>query len=92
MYTRTSAKEPWARAVLDINSVQQHGRVKVDPPTEAELPTFVADYVNENGIELKSGTIVVWDKPDKLSARSAAKLRDLILDDFGVVSPGQGLR
>jgi hypothetical protein len=38
-----------------------------------------------NGIEVGSGTIVVWEKPDHLSARSAGKLRGHMLDDFGVV-------
>lgn len=85
VYTRTGAKQPWTRAVLDINNVKQHGLVKVDPPEEAELPAFVTDYMKKNRITLKSGTIVVWNKPDRLSARSASKLREQILDDFGVV-------
>ena len=41
--------------------------------------------MKKNRITLKSGTIVVWDKPDRLTARSAAKLREQMLDDFGVV-------
>lgn len=85
VYTRTGAKQPWTRAVLDINKVKQHGLVKVDPPEEAELPEFVVEYMKKNRITLKSGTVVVWDKPDKLSARSASKLREQMLDDFGVV-------
>ncbi|MCI0462644.1 MAG: ATP-binding protein [Gemmataceae bacterium] len=67
VYTRTGAKQPWTRAVLDINNVKPHGMVTVDPEEEVpELPTFVADYMKKNRITLKSGTIVVWDKPDKL--------------------------
>lgn len=85
VFTRTGAKQSWTRAVLDINSVKQHGLVKVDPPEEAELPQFVLEYMKKNRITLKSGTIVVWEKPDRLSARSAAKLREQMLDDFGVV-------
>jgi hypothetical protein len=85
VYTRTGAKQPWSKAVLDINTVKQHGLVKVDPPVEAELPQFVLDYMKKNRISLKSGTIVVWEKPDRLSARSASKLREQMLDDFGVV-------
>lgn len=87
VYTRTSAKEPWTRAVLDINAdrVKRHGLVRVDEPEEAELPPFVVDYMKKNKISLKSGTVVVWDKPDRLTARSAGKLREQMLDDFGVV-------
>jgi len=87
VYTRTGAKQPWMCATLDINSekVKQHGMVKVEPAVEAELPAFVAEYMKKNRITLKAGTIVVWDKPDRLTARSAATLRQQILDDFGVV-------
>ena len=66
VYTRTGAKQPWTRAVLDINYVRQHGLVTVPPEEEvADLPAFVAEYLKKNRITLKSGTIVVWDKPDK---------------------------
>ena len=57
----------------------------MDPPEQADLPQFVLDYMKKNRITLKSGTIVVWEKPDRLSARSASKLREQMLDDFGVV-------
>src|SRR5207248_1455720 len=46
---------------------------------------FVQEYMKKNRITLKSGTVVVWDKPDRLSARSASTLRGQMLDDFGVV-------
>jgi hypothetical protein len=86
VYTRTGAKQPWTRAILDINEVKQHGMVTVPPEEEvSELPQFVTDYMKKNRITLKSGTILVWDKPDKLSALSASTLRGQMLDDFGVV-------
>ena len=87
VYTRTSAKEPWTRAVLDINpdKVKRHGLVRVDEPDHTDPPPFVMEYMKKNKIPLKSGTIVVWDKPDRLTARSAGKLREQMLDDFGVV-------
>ena len=65
--------------------VRPHGLVKVDEPEEADPPPFVVEYMKKNKITLKSGTIVVWDKPDRLTARSASKLREQMLDDFGVV-------
>ena len=87
VYTRTAAKEPWTRAVLDINDVQKHGLIKVGPPEESGLPPFVVEHMKKNKISLKSGTIVVWDKPDRLTARSAGEKRaqQQMLDDFGVV-------
>ena len=88
VYTRTKGKQPWTRAVLDIHPERMslHGVVKVDPVEEdVELPEWVTEYMERNNIQLGSGTIVVWDRPDHLSARSASKLRDHMLDDFGVV-------
>ena len=85
VYTRTGAKQAWVCAVLDINNVKQHGLVRVDQPVEANPPAFVLEYMKKNRITLKSGTIVVWEKPDRLTARSASTLRTQMLDDFGVV-------
>jgi hypothetical protein len=91
VYTRTNPKEGWIRAVLDItpetlNALPASGLVQIeDPEANAALPDFVLQYLNRNSIELGTGTVVVWDKPDRLSAKSAAKLRDYMLDDFGVV-------
>jgi hypothetical protein len=88
VYTRTSAKQSWVRVVLDINHerVKQHGLVTVPAEEEvSDLPEFVSDYLAKNKITLRSGTVVIWDKPDRLSARSASKLREQMLDDFGVV-------
>jgi hypothetical protein len=59
VYTRTAAKQPWTRAILDINSVKPHGLVKVEEPEEAEPRSFVIEYLKKNKITLKSGTIVV---------------------------------
>ncbi|MCI0632263.1 MAG: ATP-binding protein [Phycisphaerales bacterium] len=89
VYTRTSADDPWIRAVLDITpdrlkQIPASGLVKVDEPQEAELPAFVADYVKRQKIEIGTGTVVVWDKPDRIQPRGGAKLRELMLDDFGV--------
>jgi hypothetical protein len=55
VYTRTGTKQPWTRAVLDINTVKPHGMVKVNPPKEADLPDFVAEYMKKNRITLMAG-------------------------------------
>jgi hypothetical protein len=90
VYTRTDSKLPWTRVALDINpeklkAISVSGLVKVDEPDEAPLPAFVTEYVKRNKIALGTGTIVVWDRPDRLTARSGTKLKELMLDDFGVV-------
>ena len=81
VYTRTSADERWSKAVLDIRpeKLSLHGVVTVDPvETDVELPDWVTEYLDANEIELGSGTIVIWEKPDQLSARSAGKLRESV--------------
>jgi hypothetical protein len=90
VYTRTDVNAQWIRAVLDINSDKLKAMsasefVTVDEPKEADLPAFVVDYIKRNKISLGTGTVVVWDRPDRLTARSGTKLKELMLDDFGVV-------
>lgn len=90
VYTRTDAKAKWTRVVLDINpeklkTVSVSGLVNVDPPEDANLPAFVSEYLKRQKVALDSGTVVVWDRPDRLTARSGTKLKELMLDDFGVV-------
>ncbi|MHC4111810.1 MAG: ATP-binding protein [Planctomycetota bacterium] len=89
VYTRRSDEMPWNKATLDITperlaEIPPSGLVNIDAPVEAELPSFVQDYLKQKAIQIGSGTIVVWEKPDRLTARSAANLRKLMLDDFGV--------
>jgi len=91
VYTRVDASKPWTRAVLDINHEKLEaeefstGLVTVDEPKEAELPDYVTVYLKQKGIQLETGTIVNWVKPDRLSARSGASLRKSLMEDFGVV-------
>lgn len=91
VYTRTDPGQPWIRVTLDITpekleKLPASGLVQVAPHEEdVALPDFVSEYLSRNKIELGSGTIVVWDKPDRLSAKSAGKLKEYMLDDFGVV-------
>lgn len=90
VYTRTDAKASWTRVVLDINpdklkTISLSGLVTVDEPDEADLPAFVIEHIKRNKINLGTGTVVVWDRPDRLTARSGTKLKESMLDDFGVV-------
>jgi hypothetical protein len=91
VYTRTDVKAGWTKAVLDITEerlkqIPPSGLVQIDEPeSNAQLPAFVQQHISKSNIIVGTGTIVVWDKPDRLSAKSAAKLRELMLDDFGVV-------
>ena len=57
-------------AVLDINSVEPHGLIKVAEPQVADPPPVVAQFRKKNKVNLKPGTVVVWDKSDRVTARS----------------------
>jgi len=89
VYSKTTGGK-WFMAFLDINpsNVPEHGLKTIEPAVPAELPKFVNDYMKKNGIELDSGTVVVWIKPDRLSYRVASTLRTHLVEDFGVVYRG----
>lgn len=84
VYTRTNKNEPISMAVLDVNDVKRNGLQTVDPPVEHDLPEFVQRYLKENDINFEHGTVVVWVNPDRLTYRTAASLKEHLLDDFGV--------
>ncbi|HEX8649472.1 MAG TPA: ATP-binding protein [Pyrinomonadaceae bacterium] len=84
VYTRTNKSEPISMAALDVNDVKRHGLQTVDPTVERNLPEFVQRYMKENNINFEHGTVVVWVNPDRLTYRTAASLKEHLLDDFGV--------
>lgn len=90
VFTKTLDEKEWWRAVLDINDghVPLHGLVKIPEPEVANLPRFVREYFERKEILLRSGTVVVWDKPDRLSYRQASSLKEHLIEDFGVVYRG----
>jgi hypothetical protein len=89
VYTKTKEADEWMRAVLDINEVDSHGLLTIPEPQPAELPPFVKAYLKRHRIQLRSGTVVVWDRPDRLTYRQAGSLKEHLLNDFGVTYRGQ---
>jgi len=89
VYSKTTTATRWHRCVLDINAVPQFGMVTV-PPAEpvAELPSFVATYLSRRDIRLESGTIVVWQKPDRLTYSQGPALKQHLRHDFGTTYRG----
>jgi hypothetical protein len=83
VYTRTSGG-PIFMAALDASTVSPHGVQTIAAPVEAELPAFVQRYLHDNKLAFEHGTVVVWVKPDRLTYRMAASLREHLVDDFGV--------
>lgn len=84
VYTRTGSDESWHRVQLDINSVDEFGEVRIPAGEDIELPKFVVEYLDRSNVELDSGTVVVWAKPDRLTYSQASTLKEHLLEDFGV--------
>jgi len=85
VYTKTVEDKGWIRAVLDINEVPPYGLMQIGEPVAASLPQFVGQFLDRKGITLKSGTVVVWQKPDRLTYAQATVLKQHLKHDFGVV-------
>jgi hypothetical protein len=84
VYTRAGEDKPWHMVELDINKLDEFGEVNIPGGKDTELPGFVADYLERSRIELGSGTVVVWVRPDRLTYNQATTLKEHMLDDFGV--------
>ena len=85
VYTRMNGDEPFTKATLDIDTFAEFGAQSIPKPEQDDLPAFVQNYINFNGLDLNHGTVVIWVNPDRLSFKKTATLREHLLDDFGVV-------
>ena len=85
VYSRTSAEEPIYKSWLSIDEFMETGTESVPEPVKADLPKFVQGHLKRNGWNFDHGTIVVWLKPDRLSYKTAARLKEHLVEDFGVV-------
>ena len=85
VYTKTLDDQTIKMAFLDVSQVKAHGLQSIEEPLEAEFPHFVQDYMQRNELEFEHGTVVVWQRPARLSYRLASNLNEPLLDDFGVV-------
>lgn len=85
VYTRTVDDDGWIMVVLDINEVPPYGLMQIGEPVPAQPPRFVNDFLDRKGISLRSGTVVVWKKPDRLTYAQATVLKQHLKHDFGVV-------
>lgn len=84
VYTRVKGAARFTKAWLDIHNVRGHAVQQIPEPVEADLPDFVQKHLGREGWDLEHGTVVVWDKPDRLSRRTGASLKEQLVDDFSV--------
>lgn len=85
VFTRTGRQQPLSQVRLDFEDFASYGVQRIPPPLEVKaLPDFVARHLQTEGWDFDHGTAVVWERPDRLTYRTPANLKDLLLDDFGV--------
>lgn len=84
VYSRVDEASDLMRATLDVNEFKQHGIQSIQPAEKGELPAFVLKYLKQNKINFQHGTVVVWVHPDRLTYKTGAKLKEHLLDDFGI--------
>ena len=84
VYTKTADATAITRATLDIQRVKQFDATKIGPTEECDLPPFVQRHLENKSLSFDHGTVVVWVKPDRLSYRTPANMREHLVDDFGV--------
>lgn len=84
VYTKTADSKKIYKAVLDVNEVPMHGMQSVQEPVEDDLPAFVKQHLKDEKFEFEHGTVVLWVAPDRLSYKGAGRLKEHLVDDFGV--------
>ena len=89
VFTRVAGDQPITRAWLNLDEFSKdYGLQSVHEPVsvdKTELPKFVQRYLEAQKLPFEHGTIVVWDKPDRLTFKKAGTLKEHLEDDFGVV-------
>jgi hypothetical protein len=92
VYSRQSGGE-WYAVTIDIDAISAgdytstEGDVIVPEAVTAVLPRFVQEHIKKSytGGDLKSGTVIVIERLDKLSWKTAGSLQENLLRHFGVV-------
>lgn len=83
VYTRTDSNDPITVVRLNLEDYKEYGLQEVPKPEEGELPEFVEQFFRKEKRKFETGTVVVWDRPDRLTYRMASELKQLLIDDFG---------
>lgn len=84
VYTRTASNQRFTKAWLDVNDFPNYGNQSISDPVPSSLPDFVQRYLEKSNFVLDHGTVVVWRDPDRLTYKSAANLKEHLVDDFGI--------
>ena len=99
VYSRITGAEKWSMAYLDVDELanntyrNEKGEVGVPSPKETDLPDWVNKRLNERGVELRHGTVIITSKIDSDRIRMRAnqtgasdpdKFKGYLMEQFGV--------
>lgn len=85
--------DTWYGVTIDIDKIANRSDEYIDKETNRivapaanaiEMPDFVSEYLNANGITLSHGTVVVIEKIDRLSYKRFADLKDFLIRETGI--------
>ena len=86
--SRVEGKD-WYLVHVDLDEIEDHfdkgqGPVHAEEPKVTKLPDWVAAYVGKHLSTLKTGTVVLIEKIDRLDYKTTRALTDFLLQEFGV--------
>lgn len=85
-------QQAWHKVGIDLDEISDglfttdSGHIVVPPAQKASLPEFVQEYLDNQwgGEKLRSGTVVVIDKLDRVDRKTTSKLIELLVTHFAI--------
>jgi Histidine kinase-, DNA gyrase B-, and HSP90-like ATPase len=81
--------QDWHSVHVDLDEIEEHfqkaqGPVHAEEPQQTKLPDWVAAYIAKHFPGMKSGTVVLIEKIDRLDYKTTRSLTDFLLKEFGI--------
>ncbi len=89
IYSKTDAGN-WHCVTVDLDEIREgkhtdaSGKVHVPEVQEGQPPRWIFDYAKENRTNLSHGTIVIWEKMDRIKWSTTSGMKKNLLQHFGV--------
>lgn len=77
VWTWTSRIEHSVHSSIDIDQIEQGNQLEVPEPDRLPVPEEWLKLVSPETLDKKQGTLVVWSKPDRITARASTIFRQI---------------
>jgi len=77
VWTWTSDIEHSAHSSIDIDEIEQGNQQEVPEPDRLPVPEEWLGLVSQETLDRKQGTLVVWSKPDRITAQASTIFRQI---------------